>query len=57
MTPVALRSRHILICAIRSGANLFRVDFALIKGNDGTNFDGANMKFIRFVDRSEKTDG
>ncbi|MFP8872572.1 MAG: DUF2169 domain-containing protein, partial [Myxococcota bacterium] len=40
-----------------AGANLFRVDFALIKGNDGTNFEGANMKFIRFVERSEKTDG
>jgi uncharacterized protein YjbI with pentapeptide repeats len=40
-----------------TGANLFRVDFALIKGNDATNFDGANMKFIRFVDRREKADG
>ncbi len=33
------------------GANLFRVDFAKIDGNVGTNFDGANMKFIRFVER------
>lgn len=33
------------------GANLFRVDLAKIRGNDATRFDGANMKFIRFVER------
>jgi uncharacterized protein YjbI with pentapeptide repeats len=33
------------------GANLFRVDFAKVKGDDGTNFEGANMKHIRFVRR------
>ncbi|MSP25284.1 MAG: DUF2169 domain-containing protein [Myxococcales bacterium] len=33
------------------GANLFRVDFAKVRGKRGTRFDGANMKFIRFVDR------
>lgn len=34
-----------------AGANLFRVDFALIRGNRDTNFDGANSKFLRFVER------
>ena len=33
------------------GANLFRVDFAKIDGDVATNFDDANMKQIRFVDR------
>lgn len=40
-----------------AGANLFRVDFALIRGNRDTNFDGANTKFIRFVERQEKGRG
>ena len=35
------------------GANLFRVDFAKIKGDDRTNFEDANMKFIRFVKRTD----
>ena len=34
-------------------SNLFQVDFAKIKGNVGTQFDGANMKLIRFVDRGD----
>lgn len=36
-----------------AGANLFRVDFALIRGNRDTNFDGANTKYLRFIDRKE----
>lgn len=35
------------------GANLFRVDFARIEGDEATNFDGALMKEIRFVERPE----
>ena len=35
------------------GANLFRVDFARIEGDEATNFDGALMKQIRFVERPE----
>jgi uncharacterized protein YjbI with pentapeptide repeats len=40
-----------------AGANLFRADFAKIKGNDATNFDGANMNQIRFVNRSKHEQG
>ncbi len=36
------------------GANLFRVDFAKVKGNRTTNFEDANMKHIRFVDRNDE---
>jgi uncharacterized protein YjbI with pentapeptide repeats len=36
-----------------SGANLFRGDFAKIRGDKETSFEGANMKFIRFVDREQ----
>lgn len=36
-----------------SGANLFRGDFAKIRGNVDTRFEGANMKYIRFVDREQ----
>lgn len=36
-----------------TGANLFRADLARIKGNRGTRFDDANMKQIRFVERSD----
>ncbi|MCA9621988.1 MAG: DUF2169 domain-containing protein [Myxococcales bacterium] len=35
------------------GANLFRVDFARIEGDEATNFDGALMKEIRFVERDQ----
>jgi len=38
-------------------ANLFRADFAKITGNIGTDFEGANMKFIRFVERANQVDG
>ena len=34
-------------------ANMYRVDFAKIKGNRGTKFDRANMKRIRFVERTD----
>ena len=34
-------------------ANLFRVDLARIKGNEATNFSGANMKQVRHVDRGD----
>ena len=39
------------------GANLFRADFARIKGDRGTSFEDANMKQIRFVERSKHDQG
>ncbi len=39
-----------------TGANLFRCDFAKIVGDRETCFEGANMKFIRFVDRERGGD-
>lgn len=33
------------------GASLFRADLSKVRGDDATRFDGANRKFLRFVER------
>ncbi len=47
-----LLSKAVITGADFKGANLFRADFTKIHGDKGTNFDRANMDFIRFVQRS-----
>jgi len=57
MVGVDLRSAIVQRATIEGAdfrrANLFRADFARAKGDDATRFEGANMKFIRVVERGK----